>query len=743
MDDCEGKNMKNRMIEKGFSLIEVMIALLILAVGILGISKLQGTMIKSASDANQRTVAVSLAQQKIDDLKSFVLLTADVDSSSAGDEAWTSAATWPATQQSFAFINDSEGGIIGPADTGSPIAIGNYAYTLDWEVVDYYYPTDLAAAAIVTGTIVPEFKQVEVTVGWTDNSGQPQTVVLDTVIDAYAPALTALADNSSTGGVPPYVYATPGFAPEVIPICISGDCDGTDPGGLKKETDNPEPDVSQNDQFSNISFTEITYFHNTNIVKKQEDFQTVNCVCEQVSGSSSVTAYAPAFIELIEDDDGNPVITNIVGETTASANRRIGVKVATGQDGQQDDVCDTCCRDHHDYTGAANKYDPFRLDDSAVGTPIYYPAGLNGDHGHFYPDNSGELVAANSVGDTYLESCKFVRIDGILRVAQDWKQESIKVIPESILISDVTDYQNYVTAFVEEYIAAIDPNSYPQTTPDTTSFTTTLTNEQGVDYANGYAMNVNNSEEMISRSIYIDYMPSDLITALQTQTSDNALDLDFEIIPFHDINTTKLASWEMADSGIASVTNEALASNNTHSRGDVTAEGAGTTLVTVNMPNSNTGLTNSSNTDGDDIAALEDDMYVTVTGGAASTGPKMSGTISMSGNSNLDFDEVTIDGLTGVTCTTGQQGNGASKLMTYECTFTTGASGQIKFSAYNPTVKIRGTDTFFNNIICPVNNMVVISDNLSTEYTLYTAGILADGSTTTLDLNINLQSDGC
>jgi len=81
--------------------------------------------------------------------------------------------------------------------------------------------------------------------------------------------------------------------------------------------------------------------------------------------------------------------------------------------------------------------------------------------------------------------------------------------------------------------------------------------------------------------------------------------------------------------------------------------------------------------------------------------------------------------------------------MTYECTFTTGASGQIKFSAYNPTVKIRGTDTFFNNIICPVNNMVVISDNLSTEYTLYTAGILADGSTTTLDLNINLQSDGC
>ena len=730
MDDCEGKNMKNRMIEKGFSLIEVMIALLILAVGILGISKLQGTMIKSASDANQRTVAVSLAQQKIDDLKSFVLLTADVDSSSAGDEAWTSAATWPATQQSFAFINDSEGGIIGPADTGSPIAIGNYAYTLDWEVVDYYYPTDLAAAAIVTGTIVPEFKQVEVTVGWTDNSGQPQTVVLDTVIDAYAPALTALADNSSTGGVPPYVYATPGFAPEVIPICISGDCDGTDPGGLKKETDNPEPAVSQNDQFSNISFTEITYFHNTNIIKKQEDFETVNCVCEQVTGSASVTAYEPAYIELTEDADGNNVIKNVVGDTVEDADRRLGERKSTGQNGQQDDLCDVCCRDHHDFTGAANKYDPFRTQDVE-----HYPADLNGDHGHFNPDNSGDLVAANSVGDEYLESCKFVRIDGILRVAQDWKQEIIKVMPENDLILDISDWQNYTNSFIDEYVTAI-TGSYPQVTPDVSLFSTSLSGERGPDSSNGYPMNSNSSEQLIARSIFIDYMPDSLISELQT----NGINL--EIIPFHDVNTTKLALWEMdsENAAVASITNEALADNNAHSRGNLTANSSGTTFVSANMRNSNTGLTNSTNTDPDDVTTKKDDMYVTVTGG--STPPSvthLTGTITMSNASELDYDEIVMTAGTGVSCARiADEGNGGNTRYAFDCRFTTGELGTVVFSGYNPCQIIGNGNnavlTFLNNIISPATDIVVANDNTGSETTTVTKTITAD---TILNITIN------
>lgn len=721
--------MKFKIKNQGFSLIEVMVALLVLALGILGIAKLQGTLIRNSSDANQRTVAASIAQQKIDDLKSFTKLSSGY--------TWTNAlalaAPLPAREVAYAHIAGDNnlttytetGGVILPS---ASVTVGSTAYSLNWTVQDYWHTATLSAPTATQPVPAParsDFKKVRVTVGWNDEMGAGQSISLDTVIDAYAPALTALADNSANGGLPPTVYHTPGVAPEVIPTCVSGTCDGTDPTALKKETDNPLPEVSQNDQFSTVKFSELTYFYNTNAIKKQEEFITVNCTCEQVAGSATVVAHEPAFLTLQEDNDGNPVIGNAAGATVSNSSRRIGQRIATGQLGQQSGYCNTCCRDHHDFTGAANKYDPFRANDVA-----HYPAGLNGDHSHFYPDNLGNLVAANAVGDTYLEACKLVLVDGIARVAQDWKQESIKVYPESTLLTSVTDYQAYIAQFVADYVTALDTSVYPLTTPVPA---TVLANEP-----DDYALTEAASEQMISRSIYIDYMPPALVTQLKTA-------LDLELVPFHDINTTKLASWTSTASTQATVTNELLLNDNTHSRGLTTAIAAGTPNIVANMPNSNSGFANSTNTDAHDIAAMNDDITLAISGTPpSSSGVSLSGTISMSGASNLNFNQITVQGLSGIACTTYQTGNGNNKLWNYSCTLTSGSPGQIKFSAYNPTLCVGSgsncVNTFYNNTVCPSANTVVTGDNSTGEYTLLAQTIAAN---TTLNLNIVNSSESC
>jgi type IV pilus assembly protein PilV len=67
-----GMEMKVTIInQKGFSLIEVMIALIILAVGLLGIAGLQITSIKGNSFSRYMTQASILAQNKLENLRNL------------------------------------------------------------------------------------------------------------------------------------------------------------------------------------------------------------------------------------------------------------------------------------------------------------------------------------------------------------------------------------------------------------------------------------------------------------------------------------------------------------------------------------------------------------------------------------------------------------------------------------------------------------------------------------------------
>ena len=53
----------------GFTLIEVLIGILIFAVGMMALAKLQGNLARNSGDANARTVATNIAEEIIEERK--------------------------------------------------------------------------------------------------------------------------------------------------------------------------------------------------------------------------------------------------------------------------------------------------------------------------------------------------------------------------------------------------------------------------------------------------------------------------------------------------------------------------------------------------------------------------------------------------------------------------------------------------------------------------------------------------
>lgn len=552
--------------QQGFGLTEALIAVVVLGFGILAIVKLQGNFLKGGTESKARTVALSLAQEKLDDLRGFEQLSSD-----------------PAKFDFLDIGNDAGGAIAADNSfTDGNTVVSNVDYIRTWTVDNGYYVN--GALTYTAPTLAPPFpdqKRVTVEVSWQDQTNTVQSVTLQGVLSAVPPSSTqSLIDDGGANRPTPQAAHTPGTTPEVIPIELGP--------GQQKETSKPEPEVSTNDRFVETTFDEITYEDDLTIVRR-EDFKTVNCECKL--SATQAEAFEPSRPDFLKDHNGSlvldaagmPILVDRVGEKIT---KRVGTRISTGQSRQQSELCDICCRDHHDHEADANPvdysklYDPFRPLDST-----HYPSGIDGDHGHFYPDGNGDLQPANNANanDTYLEACRLKRIDGFWRVMQDWRLESLKVMPSVFLQgNDAANYQDYVKQFVKDY-AQSDFSEYAQNPP---SPDTSFDNEP-----DNVSMTVNEQQQFIARGIYIDFMSSDMIQTIQGLASGGALpDQALRSIPFHETNLTLLANWSSDPSSGATVTNEPLQDNNTHSRGLVTAL-EGTPEIAANIERTNIGLT--------------------------------------------------------------------------------------------------------------------------------------------------------
>lgn len=156
-----GHQGRDRSRQHGVTLIEAMVALLIMAFGMLALVGLQSNMRRSADLAKQRGEAIRLVQQKMEQLRDYSVLTAaDAASAPAGAKAFDDLST-PA-------VNANAG------EAGS-----NATFVMSQTVTDW----------VETSTAALAMKAVSLNVSWQDRTDQTQFVEVHSFLTRADPGL--------------------------------------------------------------------------------------------------------------------------------------------------------------------------------------------------------------------------------------------------------------------------------------------------------------------------------------------------------------------------------------------------------------------------------------------------------------------------------------------------------------------------------------------------------------------------
>lgn len=500
-------NKSSQYFQRGLSLVEVFVALLVLSVGLIALAKLQVDLVRGGSDARARTMALNLAEEKIEDLRTF-----SVSSDATACPSWSTSAN----PMCWSYIAANAGGRIA---SGSATVAG-VQYSRSWTASNRDFTG--------TGPVTSHTKDVVLTVTWVNEQGATQTVTSNANIVEIPPGTVALASQPAAARPPgPAANYTPGAVPEVVAVPINNGSGG------KRETTKPLPDVMAAQGFTHmVSFDEVNYHlvGTQNVIDNSEKFRTVNCRCALAAAGRARTPARISYVNgKLRDRPGAVIVSK--AET--------GVTLTTGNTGvsQQPPECDICCRDHHD--GPAQTIN---------GTTDYnrYNPTATSDHLHYLVSvaNNGTIsyTQAQSAGDPYDEACRMKIVNGVLQVFQDWQLQTVTVMPKTDLAnsdgSAGPKLSSYTTAVQNFVMGVASAQAGVGTAPINLSAWFTPS-----------AVSVNPATpQLLARAIYIDYMPPNLLTAINGILTDGDPTNDASImalVPFYEVHMTKLADWSI------------------------------------------------------------------------------------------------------------------------------------------------------------------------------------------------------
>lgn len=515
---------------RGFSLIEALIAVVVLSTGLLALAALQSALIRSSVDARIRSSAAAAAMSIFENLRagSYNNLKAMPDGS--------------AVMATPTYVSVD------------PAAAGGFTVTINTQ--DWFDNRAVTPSVFTQGTFNPtsgappplgEFTQVDITVAWTDPSvGGTRSVTFSDIIGPLA-SFNVNPDTTRLGGginpAKPIVRTDDPTGPGVIPIAIGE--------GSESAATNPKPiNVGQKDKSSTIEtrFNVLNFapdldplFLGQALIQKRVETSVITCICEDggspgVAGSIAAAAFRPTFW------DGSRYTPPEPTRATAPAAAASGAGIV------QSELCNDCCRDHHDPSGVSGpKFDPLRFEASDP-------------HNHFNLVG-GALVAANP-GGQYLEACRMIRVDGLWRTATDVNNQFFGLLETTTITlqsdNPVPD-QDAANTYADFVVEALSKAFVDKTPLDRAGLaglydTKLLNAPASIDITRDSADN----RWLHARGFYLDH-----IEQVAQDRIDQALadcpgatpkkDCVFQFVPFNTINLTELATWRESVAGVITV----------------------------------------------------------------------------------------------------------------------------------------------------------------------------------------------
>jgi type IV pilus modification protein PilV len=629
---------------RGFSMIDVLVAIVVLATGLLALAALQGALTRNGADSRARSQVAAYTESVIDRMR-FAGYDAVVPGTITTGQTITPAGSCSAGSTGLTLVNRLKSDAM-CAQTAA--GVSNLTKTITG--AQYWGSGGTFTTTAPTNTAgVANYKQVNVTTSWTDASGQSRSLSYDTTVSAVTVTPTdSSLDNKTfaltTGNAPIVREANPGATAGVIPIAVSS--------SQNAAATNPQPLVTNTGTtFSTLTYNAVASALGGNQITQRVDAKVLRCSCKfggPVSNDSLLTTILTQPYQATYWDG-----TKYVAPTKTSASSS-----TTGIDSTatQDSDCDICCRDRNDVAGNTVLFDNYSTDYQK------------------YQYVAGTLTAVTT--GTFLNVCRMIRVGGVYAAATDVRNYFFGILDtepcstagtsnsptgctsasqETSAIPTATAETNY-QSFVKDYmfgsLSSLKAGTGP--TPDSSSpLNDPSTNAAAAFYDTTYTLNtpatitINATADtryMHARGLFIDHLESLAQAALTNAIANCSSQTDeatvnncaLSVLPFTTVNMTELANWSSSASTVVSLaTNAAVGGNGaTPKRGSVTVTtGAATdatayAVATVGL--TSTGLTaittNAPISPYDAANSLVDHRQFKVAGGSTSSGG--SGTVN-------------------------------------------------------------------------------------------------------------------
>lgn len=482
---------------RGFSLIEVMTAVVVLATGLLALASLQGSLVRNAADARTRAQVAATVEQVVETLRTdYEAIASDPDVD----------------------------GVVSPAGV-SNLAVAVASTEFDGRT-GTFVPFDPAGAPL--NPLDPRYKRLSIVATWTDSGGGARTLEFDTVVsprtsgaDSSTPFRTVSDGSDGALTLTERASAADVIQEGMIPIAV---------GDAQSAASNPKPKVYSadgNDTRVATTFDVLTYRPDGGdvIIRRRIENQVISCDCQYGSGDGTTPRWPAVW---------NGTAYEIYSPADGTAAPGAGLNAGSAHDGQSP-LCTRCCRDHHD--------------SDAEGVPKFDPEATA--HGHY--DRDGNLVAPGST-TVYVESCRMIRIDGLWQTASDMysrhfgllatENDARSGVPEA---TAVTAYQD----FVKEYLAGYATQAE--------SIGTAPTNADALFDADARGLNApanlvilkappKDQRYLHARGLYVDFLGDTALEKLHSvidncPSGTEAVECLLPYLPFTTINVTELAFW--------------------------------------------------------------------------------------------------------------------------------------------------------------------------------------------------------